>query len=207
MAKSNAMKEFLGGPQGVLNIAKPNIGSVGQSVFGITELKDPMHFYYLILIVCAIIGFMAWRLQYARIGRNWIALREDEDVAEAMGINLIATKLLAFGIGASFAGFGGAVFAANLGSVFPDSFTLLVSVNVVSLVIIGGLGSIPGVIVGALVLVGLPELLREFAEFRLLIYGMLLVVMMLVRPEGFWPSEANIRQLHIDDDDSTPVTA
>ncbi|MDM8531441.1 branched-chain amino acid ABC transporter permease [Anaerolineales bacterium HSG25] len=187
LVKSNALKELLGGAQGVLNIAKP---TVGEAV-----LKDPMHFYYLALIACFIIGFLAIRLQHARIGRNWMALREDEDVAEAMGINLIATKLLAFGIGASFAGLSGAIFAAQLGSVFPDSFGLLVSINAVSLVIIGGVGSIPGVVIGALVLVGLPELLREFSEFRLLLYGMLLVVMMLVKPEGFWPSETARREL------------
>ncbi len=116
-------------------------------------------------------------------------MREDEDVAEAMGINLIASKLLAFGIGAAFAGLSGAIFASQVGSVFPHSFALLVSINVVCIVIIGGVGSIPGVVVGSLVLVGMPELLREFAEFRLLIYGALLVVMMLVKPEGLWPSE------------------
>jgi branched-chain amino acid transport system permease protein len=128
-----------------------------------------------------------------------MAIREDEDVAEAMGINLIVSKLLAFGIGAGFAGLSGAIFAAQLGSVFPHSFALLVSINVLCLIIVGGMGSIPGVVVGALVLVGLPELLREFAEFRLLIYGALLVVMMLVRPEGFWPSEARRRELREED--------
>jgi branched-chain amino acid transport system permease protein len=193
MVKSNALKDILGGAQGILNIAKPTASGV--------ELKDPMHFYYFALVACFIIGFLSLRLQNARIGRNWIALREDEDVAEAMGINLIATKLLAFGIGASFAGLSGAIFAAQLGSVFPDSFGLLVSINAVSVVIIGGLGSIPGVVIGSLVLVGLPELLREFSEFRLLLYGMLLVVMMLVKPEGFWPSEATRREMHAVDED------
>jgi len=163
-------------------------------------IKSPGNFYYLIIIGCVIIGFIAWRLQHARIGRNWMALREDEDVAEAMGINLIASKLLAFGIGAAFAGLAGAIFAAQVGSIFPHSFQLLISINVVSLVIIGGVGSIPGVIIGALVLVGLPELLREFAEFRLLIYGGLLVVMMLVKPEGFWPSEVRQRELRESDE-------
>jgi len=226
LVKSNALKDILGGAQGVLNITKPQVGpsditqtvfgmsyidstlnyigllvgTVGQSIFGITELIEPMHFYYMVLIGCFFFGFVAWRMQHARIGRNWMALREDEDVAEAMGINLIATKLLAFGVGAGFAGLSGAVFAAQLGSVFPDSFNLLVSINVVSLVIIGGIGSIPGVVVGAFVLVGLPELLREFAEFRMLIYGMLLVVMMLVKPEGFVPSEATKREMETDDD-------
>ncbi len=96
-------------------------------------------------------------------------MREDEDVAQAMGINLVTTKLLAFAIGAAFAGLGGAIFASKLGSIYPHSFNLLVSINVLCVIIVGGMGSIPGVIVGALVLVGLPELLREFAEYRLLV--------------------------------------
>lgn len=185
---SDFLRPYLGGAQGILNIPKPSFVDI--------LLKDPKHFYYLIIIGCVVIAFVALRLQNARVGRNWMAIREDEDVAEAMGINLIVSKLLAFGIGAGFAGLSGAIFAAQLGSVFPHSFALLVSINVLCLIIVGGMGSIPGVIVGALVLVGLPELLREFAEFRLLIYGALLVVMMLVRPEGFWPSEARRRELH-----------
>ncbi len=188
---SDFLRPYLGGAQGILNIPKPAFIEI--------LLKDPKHFYYLIIIGCVVISFVALRLQNARLGRNWMAIREDEDVAEAMGINLIVSKLLAFGIGAGFAGLSGAIFAAQLGSVFPHSFALLVSINVLCLIIVGGMGSIPGVIVGSLVLVGLPELLREFAEFRLLIYGALLVVMMLVRPEGFWPSEARRRELREED--------
>jgi branched-chain amino acid transport system permease protein len=195
---SDFLRPILGGAQGILNIPKPVIAFLDFTV------NTPGHFYYLIVLGCVIIAFIAWRLQYARIGRNWMALREDEDVAEAMGINLIASKLLAFGIGAAFAGLAGAIFAAQVGSIFPHSFQLLISINVVSLVIIGGVGSIPGVLVGALVLVGLPELLREFAEFRLLIYGALLIVMMLVRPEGLWPSEVTRRELS-DIDELEPV--
>ncbi len=214
---SNFLQPYLGGAQGILNIPKPDLGYIGTleqmlpaSVrdylfpFASPEgiIKDPQHFYYLIILGCVLVGFVAWRLQNSRIGRNWMALREDEDVAEAMGINLIAAKLMAFGTGAAFAGFSGAIFAAQVGSVFPHSFGLIVSINVLSLVIIGGSGSIPGVIVGALVLVGLPELLREFSEFRMLIYGALLIVMMLVKPEGFWPSEVRRRELH---EDSEPI--
>ena len=212
---SDFLRPILGGAQGVLNIPKPAVAYVNQIAnqlpfyfqsvlffFVSTDgrIKDPAHFYYIILIGCTLIGFVAYRLQYARIGRNWMAIREDEDVAEAMGINLIASKLLAFGIGAAFAGLSGAIFAAQVGSVFPHSFGLIVSINVVSLVIIGGSGSIPGVIVGSLVLVGLPELLREFAEYRLLIYGALLIVMMLVRPEGLWPSDTVRREMQSDED-------
>jgi branched-chain amino acid transport system permease protein len=124
-----------------------------------------------------------------------MALREDEDVAEAMGINLVKTKLLAFAVGAAFSGLSGAIFVAKLGSVYPHSFNLNVSIYVLCLIIVGGMGSLPGVIVGALFIMGLPELLREFAEYRMLMYGALLIVMMLARPEGLWPSEAKKREL------------
>lgn len=199
---SDFLRPLLGGAQGILQIPKPVLSFFGSDF----TIKDPVHFYYLTLIGCIIVAFIAWRLQHARLGRNWMAMREDEDVAEAMGINLVANKLLAFGTGAAFAGLSGAIVAAQIGSVFPHSFGLIVSINVLALIIIGGIGSIPGVIVGSLVLVGLPELLREFAEFRLLIYGMLLVAMMLVKPEGFWPSEVNRRELaEVDEEVSLPL--
>jgi len=106
------------------------------------------------------------------------------------------TKLLAFATGAAFSGLSGAILASKLGTIYPHSFALLISINVLSVVIVGGLGSIPGVFVGSLILVGLPELLREFAEYRLWIYGALLVVMMLTRPEGFWPEATHKREFH-----------
>jgi branched-chain amino acid transport system permease protein len=217
---SDFLRPALGGAQGVLNIPKPSAATFSSWVSSFPDwlqrpfyfimsqdglIKDPGNFYYLIVVGCVIVAFIAWRLQNARAGRNWIAMREDEDVAEAMGINLVASKLLAFGIGAAFAGLSGAIFAAQVGSVFPHSFGLIVSINVVSLVIIGGSGSIPGVIIGSLALVGLPELLREFTEFRLLIYGALLVAMMLIRPEGLWPSEVNRRELHREEPEPVPV--
>lgn len=129
-------------------------------------------------------------------------MREDEDVAEAVGINLVATKLLAFSIGAAFAGLAGALFAPRIGSVFPNSFELLISINVLAIVIVGGIGSLPGVVLGAFVLVGLPELLREFEEYRLLMYGILLITMMLVRPEGLWPSAITRREMHAAEEDA-----
>ncbi len=185
---SDFLKPVLGGSRGIELIPKPAIGSF--------EFSGPQQLYYLIFAGCIVAAFIALRLKDSRLGRAWGALREDEDVAEAMGINLVNTKLLAFAIGASFGGLSGAIFASKLAIIYPSSFNLLISINTLAVVIIGGMGSIPGVIVGALVLVGLPELLREFADFRLLIYGAALVVMMLVRPEGLWPSRVRQRELH-----------
>jgi branched-chain amino acid transport system permease protein len=124
-----------------------------------------------------------------------MAVREDEDVAQAMGINLVATKLLAFASGAGFSALSGAIFASKLASVYPHSFNVMISINVVCLIIVGGMGSIPGVIVGSIALVGLPELLREFSEYRLLVYGAALVAMMLLKPEGLWPEKVRRREL------------
>jgi len=192
LALSDLLKPFIGGAQGILQINKP-------SIFGI-DLVQPAQFYYVVLAGCLLAAFVSWRLSESRLGRQWMALREDEDVAEAMGINLVKTKLLAFGIGAAFSGLSGAIFASKLTSIFPHSFGLLVSINVLCLIIVGGMGSLPGVVVGALVLVGLPELLREFAEYRLLAYGALLFVMMLAKPEGLWPSAVRKRELYSHED-------
>ncbi|MGD8245441.1 MAG: hypothetical protein PVG25_01660 [Anaerolineae bacterium] len=184
---SDFLAPLLGGAQGILKVPNPSLAGL--------EIVKPEHLYYLILAGCVLALFISWRLRDARLGRQWMALREDEDVAEAMGINLVKTKLLAFAIGAAFSGLSGAIFAAKLGSVYPHSMKLEVSIYVLCLIIVGGMGSLPGVIVGALFIMGLPELLREFAEYRMLMYGALLIVMMLSRPEGLWPSEARKREL------------
>ena len=158
--------------------------------------------FFMILVFVLLATYMSFRLLDSRIGRAWAAMREDEQVAEAMGINIVTTKLLAFVIGAIFAALGGSLFAVKIGSIFPSSFELIVSIIVLVLIIVGGLGSIPGVWVGALVLLGVlggptqPGLLREFEEFKLLIYGTLLIYMMLKRPEGLWPSATRSRELH-----------
>jgi branched-chain amino acid transport system permease protein len=188
---SDFLRPWLGGSQGILAIPKPTI-------FGV-ELSGPEQLFYLTLVLCALVMFVAWRLRDSRLGRAWMAVREDEDVAEAMGINLVNVKLLAFGLGAAFSGLSGAIFAVMVGSVFPHSFQLLISINVLSLIIVGGMGSLPGVVVGSLALVGLPELLREFADFRFLVYGAALVAMMQLRPEGLWPEPVRRRELHVDE--------
>jgi branched-chain amino acid transport system permease protein len=193
LALSDLLKPLIGGAQGVLQIPKPAIGTL--------SLVKPEHLYYVVLAGVLLAAFVSWRLRDSRLGRQWMAIREDEDVAEAMGINLVSTKLLAFAIGAAFSGLGGAIFASKLTSIFPHSFSILVSINILCLIIVGGMGSLPGVVVGALILVGLPELLREFAEHRMLMYGALLIVMMLVRPEGFWPAAALQRELHAADEE------
>ena len=199
LALSDWLAPVMGGAQGVLKIAKPNF-------FG-AQIGSPETMYYLVLIGSVIVGFVAIRLRDSRLGRQWMAMREDEDVAEAMGINLVQTKLMAFAIGAAFSGLAGAIFSARVNNIFPHSFNLLISINALSLIIVGGIGSIPGVIIGALVLVGLPELLREFSEYRLLIYGILLIVMMLVRPEGFIPAEIYKREQRAEEETEAEIEA
>jgi branched-chain amino acid transport system permease protein len=188
LALSDFLKPTIGGSQGIVNIPPP--------VFIQTLINKPQTLYYVIVAGCLLALFIGQRLRDSRLGRSWKAMREDEDVAQAMGINLVATKLLAFATGAAFSGLSGSILAIKLGTIYPHSFALLISINVLALIIVGGMGSIPGVFIGALLLVGLPELLREFAEYRLLIYGALLVVMMQVRPEGFWPEATHKRELH-----------
>ena len=184
---SDWLAAYIGGAQGILEIPNP-------SMFGFV-FAVPEHFYYIILVACLVALFVSTRLNNSRTGRQWMALREDEDVASAMGIDTTMTKLLAFTLSAAAGGLAGAIFAVRLGTVFPQSFNLLVSINVLSIIIIGGMGSIPGIVLGAFLLVGVPELLREFAEYRLLLYGALLIVVMLVRPEGLWPSATRRREL------------
>jgi branched-chain amino acid transport system permease protein len=185
---SDWLKPYIGGSNGITQIAKPVIGPI---VF-----KTQPTLYYPIIAGCLIAAFVALRTKYSRLGRAWMAVREDEDVAQAMGIDLVRTKLMAFATGAAFAGLAGALFATKLTSTYPQSFNLMVSINVLCLVIVGGMGNIPGVIVGALFLVGLPEILREFSEYRLLLYGAALVLMMLNRPEGLLPEARRKLELH-----------
>jgi len=185
---SDFLRPWLGGAQGIGKIPKAFIGGF--------EFAGPQQIYYLILAGCLLVIFISLRLRDSRLGRAWMAVREDEDVAQAMGINLVATKLLAFATGAGFSALSGAIFASKLGSVYPHSFNVMISINIVSVIIVGGMGSIPGVIVGAIALVGLPELLREFSEYRLFVYGAVLVAMMLLMPEGLWPEAVHRREFH-----------
>lgn len=164
------------GPNGILGIGRPAIGGF---VF-----SQPIHFYYLILIIALAAVFAVNRLNHSRIGRAWIAIREDEIAAEAMGVDTTRMKILAFALGAAWAGVAGVFFASKFAFISPESFTFFETVIVLSMVVLGGMGSIPGVILGALILVILPEVLREFSNYRMLIFGAALVFMMVFRPQG-----------------------
>ncbi|MEN8097835.1 MAG: leucine/isoleucine/valine transporter permease subunit [Chloroflexota bacterium] len=188
LSRSEVLADFAGGPRGIRAVAGPRL-------FGL-NLSSGMHFMYLIFLGIVLVVFITNRLKHSRVGRAWAAMREDEDVAEAMGIHTLRYKLLAFAIGAAFAGLSGVIFASRNKFTGPEDFTLMVSINVLCLVIIGGMGSTPGVIAGALVLKGLPEILRELDDYRMLVFGALLVLMMIVRPEGIWPSARRKMELH-----------
>jgi branched-chain amino acid transport system permease protein len=187
---SDAAAPLLGGAKGVLQIPRPEIGDI--------HLNNPVSLFYLTLVASLVAAYAAWRLEESRLGRAWKAIRDDEDVAQALGINLIQVKLLAYGLGAAFAGLAGSIFAVMLGSIYPHSFQLIISINILALIIVGGMGSLPGVALGAIVLIGLPEMLREFGEFRYLFYGLAIVAVMRLKPEGLWPSASKRRELRID---------
>lgn len=194
---SDWLTPLFGGAQGIRRIPGIQV-PIGGDIGG----TDPELFIYFTMFFVAIAAYISYRAQQSRVGRAWAAMREDEDVAEAIGINTVQFKLLAFVTGAVVASFAGALFSAKVGTVFTNSFDVLVSIIILVVVIVGGMGSIPGVMVGAFVLIGIlggpksPGLLQEFAEFKLLIYGALLIYMMLKRPEGLLPSVRRTRELH-----------
>jgi branched-chain amino acid transport system permease protein len=192
LAGSDLLKPWLGGPRGILNVPKPI--AVEPTHF----LAGPNQIYYIAIACAILIGFVAWRLRGSRLGRAWLSIREDEDVAEALGVNLVQTKILAYVLGAGFAGLGGGIFTSLVGSIFSSSIQLFVSINVVAIVVVGGMGSIPGAVLGAIFLIGVPELFREFSEYRFLFYGAALIVMMLYRPEGLMPTRFASREVHLE---------
>jgi branched-chain amino acid transport system permease protein len=177
-------------------------------------------YYYLFLALVIVTVIISHRLQLSRVGRAWMAIREDEIAAKAMGINTRNLKLLAFGMGASFGGMSGAMFAAFQSFVSPESFSLMESVMIVAMVVLGGIGHLPGVILGAVLLAALPEVLRYVAGplqamtdgrldasiLRQLFIALAMIVIMLVRPRGLWPSPDHGKSLKRKGSDATPVT-
>lgn len=194
------------GPQGINLIDPVKLGdfSLAQSItLGDMRITSAYLYYYLFLLLTAAVVFCCIRLQDSRIGRAWMAIREDEMAAKAAGINTRNVKLLAFAMGASFGGVSGGLFAGFQGFVSPESFVLMESVMILCMVVLGGMGHIPGVIVGAILLTATPELLRDFINpiqyhlfdravvdpenLRMLLFGLALILMMLFRPAGLWP--------------------
>ena len=193
---SDWLAPLFGGAQGIRQI--PGIQVADTEVSAIT----PELMIYAMMAFVFLAAYISWRIEDSRVGRAWAAMREDEDVAEAVGVDTVKAKLMAFITGAIIASFAGALFAAKVGSVFASSFQIVTSIIILVIVIVGGMGNIAGVAVGALILVGIlggpnqPGLLQEFGQFKLLLYGALLVYMMLKRPEGILPSKQRQQELH-----------
>ncbi len=172
----NNWDSLTGGPNGILNIGQPTIAGVA--------LHRPIHFYYLGLFFLAIISAGIYRLTHSQVGRAFSAIREDPIAAEAMGIDTTRMKILAFVLGAGVAGVAGVFFAAKYTFISPESFTFFESVWILTMVVLGGMGSLWGAILGAFLLTLLPEMLRGLDLYRMLIFGAILVLMMIVRPQG-----------------------
>ncbi len=171
--------DFSFGPSGIANIPRPGLFGINLSLH-----QNIIYMYFLTIALALFTIFVVRRLQNSRLGRAWIALREDEVACQAMGIDKTKTKLSAFALGATWAGMGGVVFAAKTTFINPASFTIWESIIILCVVVLGGMGSIIGVIFGALVLILLPEYLRAFSEYRMLLFGVILVLMMVFRPGG-----------------------
>jgi len=171
--------EFSFGPSGIAGIPRPGLFGWEMDLHEAT-----IYIYFLMIALCLLTIFVVNRFQNSRIGRAWVALREDETACEAMGVNPTAAKLTAFALGSTWAGLAGVVFAAKTTFVNPASFTFLESAMILSIVVLGGMGSIVGVIIGALILILMPEYLRAFSEYRMLLFGLIMVVMMIFRPQG-----------------------
>ncbi|ODA39743.1 branched-chain amino acid ABC transporter permease [Desulfosporosinus sp. BG] len=171
--------KITGGASGLVGIQRP-------SIFGhiLNQITD---FYYLFLVLVVLAIIVAIRLHNSRLGRAWQYIREDEDAAEAMGIDPVKTKLYAYMIGASFGGIAGAFFAVKMTAISPETFAFTQSALILLAVILGGMGKIPGAILGAVFLVLFPEIFRGIGQMRMLLFGILLVIIMIFRPQGLWP--------------------
>ena len=231
MNNLNEPINFTNGPQG-LNLIDPirvfgvslggEAGSKATVVVGGMSMPSVNAYYFLFLFLCIAIVFVTTRLQHSRLGRAWVAIREDEIAAKAMGINTRNVKLLAFSMGASFGGVAGAMFASFQGFVSPESFSLTESIAVLAMVVLGGIGHIPGVIMGGVLLAALPEVLRHVVEpaqlalfgkvlieaevLRQLLYGLAMVLIMLNRPAGLWPAPKHEDRPDMDVDKPEPAT-
>ncbi|MEU7902467.1 ABC transporter permease subunit [Actinoplanes sp. NPDC049118] len=182
-----------GGPAGVAAIPGPQgAPSADNNIFG---LIDPKPWYWLALTVVLVVVFLVRRLENSRVGRAWLAVREDEDAAAVMGVNPFKFKLWAFAIGAALGGLSGFLFASRQGFIEPNQFNANLSILFVAMVVVGGSGNMAGAALGAVLLAYLPERFRDFAEYRFLVFGLALVLVMLLRPQGLLPSRRRTREL------------
>lgn len=217
------------GPIGINQIAPIHVAghAINKPIYiGSVQLSSLHQYYYLFLVLVLLVTLVSSRLQHSRIGRAWIAIREDELAAQAMGIHTRNVKLLAFAMGASFGGISGALFASYQGFISPESFILMESVMILAMVVLGGMGHIPGVILGAILICLTPEVLRDVVnplqdhllgervvapdDLRMLVFAVALILVMLLRPEGLWPSRRRKAEMHDDsaiNDDSKPAVA
>ncbi|MQA96566.1 MAG: branched-chain amino acid ABC transporter permease [Streptosporangiales bacterium] len=184
--------DAIGGPRGINSIPHPPdmsdieiIPDLQPFTYGVI---DPRPYYYLLVALCVLVIIFARRLEKSRVGRAWAAIREDEDAAEIMGVPTFRFKLLAFAIGAAIGGATGTVFAAKMISIVPNNFPFILSATILAAVVLGGSGNLPGVILGAFLVGWLPERFRGFEDYRVLLFGGVLVLMMIVRPQGLLPS-------------------
>ena len=179
----NNLDVVTNGPQGISRIDGPEILGLA--------LSTPHDFFWLLLALVVVAAVLVWRLENSILGLAWAAIREDQDAAKGVGVNATVVKLLAFGLSAVLGGVAGVIFAGLQRFVSPESFTFWESLTVVMIVVIGGLGNIFGVLIGATVLILIPELLRDYAEYRMLLYGLALVLIILLRPNGLVPRRFN----------------
>jgi branched-chain amino acid transport system permease protein len=194
--------KFTGGPTGVSQIpGPPGTNADGTKLFGVTDITP---WYWLALSVLLVFVFVVRRLEHSRVGRAWLAVREDEDAAAVMGVNGFKYKLWAFAIGAGLGGVSGVLFASKYAYIDPGNFSLTLSISFVAMIVVGGSGNIPGVALGAILFTYLPERFRGFADYRPLLVGVALVVVMILRPQGLLPSRRRARELH-DRQEEAPV--
>ncbi|MDI3480894.1 MAG: branched-chain amino acid transport system permease protein [Tepidanaerobacteraceae bacterium] len=175
--------KITGGASGLVGIERP--------IFFGMKLYQNQHFYYIFLLLVFLAVFVSYRLHNSRLGRAWEYIREDEDAAEAMGIDRVKFKLYAYITGAIFAGIAGSFYAVKMTSISPETFQFTQSVNILAAVVLGGMGKIPGVIMGAFILVMFPEIFRSIGNMRMLVFGIILLIIMIFRPHGLWPEKNN----------------
>jgi len=190
--------DYIGGPRGIAGIPHPpNLTEF--EMFGVRPLRygvlDPRPYYYLLVFIIVLTIIFAKRLENSRVGRSWSAIREDEDAAELMGVPTFKFKLAAFAIGASIGGAAGVVWASKVISIIPANFPFILSATILAAVVLGGSGNIPGVMLGAFLIAWLPERFRALQDYRVLAFGAVLVLMMILRPEGLLPSKRRKAEL------------